>query len=84
MWGVELVKDKGTKVPFDESVGATNLATMECIEHGLIIFPNTGMIDGNEGDNFLLVPPLVTTEAQMLEIMEKLPASLASTAKKLL
>ena len=84
MWGVELVKDKGTKAPFDKKAAAANVATKECIDQGLIIYPGTGMIDGMEGDNFLLAPPLITTEAQALEIIEKLSAGLASAAKKLL
>jgi adenosylmethionine-8-amino-7-oxononanoate aminotransferase len=84
MWGVELVKDKKTKAPFDKGVGAANVATKECIDQGLIIYPGTGMIDGLEGDNFLFAPPLVTTEAQAKEAVEKLSAGLASAAKKLL
>jgi adenosylmethionine-8-amino-7-oxononanoate aminotransferase len=84
MWGVELVKDKGTKAPFEKKAGAANAATKECIDQGLIIYPGSGMIDGVEGDNFLMAPPLVTTEAQAREIVEKLSAGLASAAKKLL
>ena len=84
MWGVELVKDKSSKATFDKAVGAANVATKECIEQGLIVYPGVGMIDGIDGDNFLIAPPLVTSEAQMIEIMEKLSAGLASAAKKLL
>ena len=84
MWGIELVKNKSTKMPFEKKVAAANVVTNECIEQGLIIYPGTGMIDGIEGDNFLLAPPLVTTKVQALEIMEKLSAGLASAAKKLL
>lgn len=84
MWGVELVRDKATKEPFAKKDGAGGAATKACIEQGLIIYPGGGMIDGLEGDNFLLAPPLVTTAAQAGEIMERLAAGLASAAKALL
>jgi adenosylmethionine-8-amino-7-oxononanoate aminotransferase len=84
MWGVELVRDKSTRAPFEKKTGAANVATKECIDQGLIVYPGNGMIDGIEGDNFLLAPPLVTTEAQAREIVERLSAGLASAAKKLL
>ncbi|MDR1376216.1 MAG: aminotransferase class III-fold pyridoxal phosphate-dependent enzyme, partial [Synergistaceae bacterium] len=84
MWGVELVRDKRTKAPFEKKFAAANVATRECIEQGLIVYPGNGMIDGIEGDNFLLAPPLVTTEAQASEVVKKLSAGLASAAGKLL
>jgi adenosylmethionine-8-amino-7-oxononanoate aminotransferase len=84
MWGVELVQDKKTKAPFDKKAAAANVATKECIEQGLIVYPGSGMIDGVEGDNFLFALPLVATEAQAREAVERLAAGLASAAKKLL
>ena len=84
MWGVELVKDKATKQPFEKKAAAGGAATRACIEQGLIIYPGSGMIDGLEGDNFLLAPPLITTEAEVRDIMERLAAGLASAAKTLL
>ncbi len=84
MWGVELVQDKATKAPFPKTKGAGGAATKACIEQGLIIYPGSGMIDGMEGDNFLLAPPLVTDEAQARQIVERLAAGLASAAKNLL
>jgi len=35
--GVELVRDKTTKTPFDASVGAGNILTSETVKHGLIL-----------------------------------------------
>lgn len=84
MWGVELVKDKAAKTPFDKKTGASGVATKECIEQGLIIYPGSGMVDGVEGDNFILAPPLITTAEQAKDIMERLSTGLASAAKKLL
>lgn len=84
MWGFELVKDKGTREPFAKTALAAAVATKECIAQRLIIYPGGGMVDGLEGDNFLIAPPLVTTEVQAKTILERLEAGLDSAAKKLL
>ena len=84
MWGFELVRDKATKEPFAKAAGAAGVVTAECVAERLIIYPGSGMIDGIEGDNFLIAPPLVTTEEQAGTILERLEAGLASAAKKLL
>ncbi|MDL2298653.1 aminotransferase class III-fold pyridoxal phosphate-dependent enzyme [Synergistaceae bacterium OttesenSCG-928-D05] len=84
MWGFELVKDKASKAPFEKSANAAAVATKACIDELLIIYPGGGMIDGIEGDNFMIAPPLVTTEEQAKEILRRLEAGLASAAKKLL
>ncbi len=84
MWGIELVKDKATKEPFAAKAGAANVATRSCIEEGLIIYPGTGQISGVCGDQFLLAPPLIVTEEQVGEVLEKLKAGLARAEKALL
>ena len=84
MCGVEIVKDKDTKAPFEKCVGAAGVATKECINAGLIIYPSGGMIDGVEGDNFLLAPPLVTTKEEIDLILERLNKGMSAASKKLL
>lgn len=83
MWGFELVKDKATREPF-EKTGAANVATKECVDRGLIIYPGSGQVDGLLGDNFLVAPPLIINEEQVNELLEKLAAGLDAAAKKLL
>jgi adenosylmethionine-8-amino-7-oxononanoate aminotransferase len=83
MWGFELVKDKSTKEPF-EKTGAANVATKECVDRGLIIYPGSGQVEGLLGDNFLVAPPLIINEAQVGELLEKLAAGLDAAGKKLL
>ena len=83
MWGFELVKDKSTRQPF-EKTGAANVATKECVDRGLIIYPGSGQVDGLLGDNFLVAPPLIINEEQVNELLEKLAAGLDAAAKKLL
>ena len=83
MWGMELVRDKETRAPFPKDAGASGVATRECIAQGLIIYPGGGMIDGIEGDNFLIAPPLVTTREEAEDILSRLSNGLEATAKKL-
>jgi adenosylmethionine-8-amino-7-oxononanoate aminotransferase len=84
MWGFELVKDKASKSPFPKKDGAANIATRECVSRRLIIYPGFGMVDGVEGDNFLIAPPLVTNEQEAGMIVDRLSAGLAEAASKLL
>ena len=83
MWGFELVKDKETGEPFDKT-GSANVATKECVDRGLIIYPGSGQVDGLLGDNFLVAPPLIINEEQVGELLEKLADGLDAAAKKLL
>lgn len=68
---LELVANKTTKAAFtDGSVGAK--AVMACQHNGLIV-------RAVAGNSLALCPPLITTEAQVDEIMEKLGKALDST-----
>ncbi|KEJ92639.1 aminotransferase class III-fold pyridoxal phosphate-dependent enzyme [Synergistes jonesii] len=76
MWGFEVVKDKASKEPFEKKLAAANVVTRACIEEGLIIYPSSGQITGTGGDNFMIGPPLVITEPQVKELLEKLKAGI--------
>ena len=68
---LELVANKTTKAAFtDGSVGAE--AVLACQHNGLIV-------RAVAGNSLALCPPLITTEAQVDEIMEKLGKALDST-----
>ena len=70
--GVELVKDKATRAPFDTpgTVGAAFQARAQA--HGLII--------RSLGDTVALCPPLITTEAEVDEILRRFEKALSETA----
>jgi adenosylmethionine-8-amino-7-oxononanoate aminotransferase len=51
-------------------------------ERGLIIYSRRTR-DGLEGDHFLVCPPLIVTADQIVEIIEKLAASLDDLASAL-
>lgn len=82
--GVEIVEDKISKKPFDPKFKLAQLAAKKLIGEQLIVYPSTGTIDGIEGDNFLVAPPLTTTEAEADDILERLSNGLDNVAKELL
>ncbi|MEX0344113.1 MAG: aspartate aminotransferase family protein [Rhizobiaceae bacterium] len=73
--GLEIVRDRETKEPFDPSKAINAKVKKAAFEAGLICYPMGGTIDGVRGDHVLLAPPFITTEDQIGEITEKLNAA---------
>jgi len=67
--GVELVKDKSTKVPFDPELKVNAQVAAEAFKRGLITYPGGGGADGINGDHILLAPPFIITESQIDELV---------------
>jgi adenosylmethionine-8-amino-7-oxononanoate aminotransferase len=74
MLGVELVRDKMTKEPFPASLGVAEKLTVTLMKHGVIVYPGNGNADGENGDQFLLAPPLIITKDQADELVDGLMA----------
>lgn len=83
MLGVELVRDKVTKEPFAASLGIAEKLTLTLVKHGVIVYPGTGNADGENGDQFLLAPPLTMTAEQADELVAALAAGFAEFEKKI-
>jgi adenosylmethionine-8-amino-7-oxononanoate aminotransferase len=62
--GVEFVKDKKTKEPFDPKLRLNAIIANRAFEKGLITYPGGGGADGIKGDHLLLAPPFIITEEQ--------------------
>jgi adenosylmethionine-8-amino-7-oxononanoate aminotransferase len=63
--GIEFVKNKKTKEPFDPTLRLNALIGNRAFEKGLITYPGGGGADGIRGDHLLLAPPFVITEEQI-------------------
>lgn len=72
MQGVELVRDKITKEPFPGALGIAEKLTVTLMKHGVVVYPGSGQADGENGDQFLLAPPLIITKDQADELTEAL------------
>ena len=73
--GVELVADKATKAPFDASQGAGNILTTEINKHGLIL--------RQIGDAQAFAPPLVISEGEIDEMLDRFGKGLDDTMARL-
>ncbi len=69
MIGFEFVADKATKAPFPPEREMSRVFSELTFERGLITYPCAGTVRGVAGDTILMAPPLITTTAQIDEIM---------------
>lgn len=74
--GVEIVKDRGSKTPFDPELKLHARIKSQAMVNGLMVYPMGGTIDGRFGDHILLAPPFIVTEAQVAEIVDLLAVSI--------
>lgn len=74
--GLELVRDRNTKAPFDPSLKLHKRVKSAAMDVGLMCYPMGGTIDGKQGDHILLAPPFILTEDQVAELVEKLSTAI--------
>ena len=70
--GVELIRDKATRAPFDPSLGIGAYLYERALAHRL-------MVRQCPGDCVAFCPPLIVTEAQIDEILSRFGAALEDT-----
>ncbi len=80
MAGVEFVKDRATREPFDPGLKLNTLIGARAFEKGLICYPGGGGADGVRGDHILLAPPFVITEEQIDRLVSILDEAIAAVA----
>ncbi len=74
--GVELVKDRSTKEPFDPKFQLHASIKRHAMDGGLMCYPMGGTIDGVRGNHILLAPPFIIDESHVGEITDKLGRAL--------
>jgi adenosylmethionine-8-amino-7-oxononanoate aminotransferase len=77
-WGIELVKDKAGKAPFDPALRLHARIKKEAMARGLMVYPMGGTVDGRYGDHVLLAPPFIAAEADLALIAERLQAAIGA------
>ena len=75
-WGVELVRDRTLKIPFDPARRLHARIKSEAMTRGLMVYPMGGTVDGQRGDHVLIAPPFIASEAELQLITERLQAAL--------
>ncbi|MEM7692996.1 MAG: aspartate aminotransferase family protein [Pseudomonadota bacterium] len=73
----ELVSDRATLAPLPAALNAYDTFVETAYANGLIVYARRTR-GGHTGDHFVVAPPLITTEADVDELIEKLDASLTA------
>jgi adenosylmethionine-8-amino-7-oxononanoate aminotransferase len=81
--GIEFVKDKKTKEPFDPKLRVNVLIGNRAFAKGLITYPGGGGADGVKGDHSLLAPPYIITEAQIDRMVQILDETIHEISKEI-
>ena len=76
--GVELVKDRETRAPFEPERGLSYAVGQRAFADGLICYPCSGNVDGVAGDTIILAPPYNASDAELEEITTKLARAVGS------
>jgi adenosylmethionine-8-amino-7-oxononanoate aminotransferase len=76
--GIELVKDRQTKEPFDPALKLNARVKAKAMANGLAVYPMGGTIDGRSGDHILVAPPFIIQPAQVDMVAERLADALTA------
>ena len=74
--GIEIVKDRDSKAPFDTAAGIPAGIKAAAMANGLMVYPMGGTIDGSSGAHILLAPPYILESGHISLIVERLAASI--------
>lgn len=75
-WGVELVRDRKSKTPFEPALRLHAQVKRQAMSHGLMVYPMGGTVNGCDGDHILLAPPFVASDAELAQIVGLLAESI--------
>jgi adenosylmethionine-8-amino-7-oxononanoate aminotransferase len=79
--GVELVSDRATKRPFPAAAATAATAAQYGMDDGVIVYPCSGGVQGEEGDYLLLMPPFVSTSEELAMMAARLGSALRRLSK---
>jgi adenosylmethionine-8-amino-7-oxononanoate aminotransferase len=83
MWGIEFVRDKATREPFDRAQRVAERVAEAAFARGLVVYPGFGNADGHRGDQVLVGPPLVVEPAELDLLVERLSDAVRAVAQAL-
>ncbi len=76
--GVELVRDRESKEPFEPERAVHIRLKREAMARGLMCYPMGGTIDGRRGNHILFAPPFIIDESHIGEMVDKLDGALGA------
>jgi adenosylmethionine-8-amino-7-oxononanoate aminotransferase len=81
--GIEVVRDKAAKTPFDPSLKVNARLAARAFDNGLIVYPGSGGADGVHGDHVLLAPPFIIGREQIDQLVGILKQSIEEVSREL-
>ncbi len=72
MWGIEFVRDKEDKTPFDPAMHLSQKIADEAFRLGLVVYPGSGSVDGQRGDHVMVGPPFCIKKDEIVHLVELL------------
>lgn len=81
--GVEFVEDKASKKPLARSAKFAEAFVQNARAEGLMLWPNVGQADGENGDLVMIAPPFTISEAELDELIRRFAAALKKTAAQI-
>jgi adenosylmethionine-8-amino-7-oxononanoate aminotransferase len=75
-WGLELVRDRATRTPYEPGLRVTSKVGAAALKHGLFIYPSMGMAGKAGGDGVMVTPPFVIEDADIGYIVSNLRTAL--------
>jgi adenosylmethionine-8-amino-7-oxononanoate aminotransferase len=82
-WGVELVRERPGKSPFDPGLKLHARVKKEAMARGLMVYPMGGTVDGHYGDHVLLAPPFIASESELDLVAQRLRTAIEATISSL-
>ncbi len=76
--GIEFVKDRDTKEPFDPDLKIHQRVMTQAMGEGLLCYGMGGTVDGRLGNHVLIAPPYTIEEPHEDEIVTKMSAAVAA------
>tara|TARA_B100000767_G_scaffold269789_1_gene292195 strand:+ start:194 stop:1552 length:1359 start_codon:yes stop_codon:yes gene_type:complete len=76
--GVELVRDTATKTPFPPEMKLAAAIKKAAMAQDLIVYPNSGCVDGRSGDHILIAPPYIAERSDLEQVASRLARAIST------
>jgi adenosylmethionine-8-amino-7-oxononanoate aminotransferase len=83
IYGLELVRDKVTKDPFERTLQVSERVVGAAARRGTLLLAGNAAADGVNGDTIVIAPPYVITEEQIDTLIDALAKALTEVADEI-
>jgi adenosylmethionine-8-amino-7-oxononanoate aminotransferase len=83
LWGIEFVRDRESRVPFEAGAQVADLVFQAAFDAGVLTYPIHGCADGTKGDHLLLAPPFILSSKEIDALATGLRTALALVEQNL-